>query len=171
MKAGITGAAGFIGSNFVDYMASKYPDYDFVLIDKLTYAASERGYSWDNLDKYRGDSRFRFVQADICDKEAMYEALYMCHAVVNFAAESHVGRAMVDGKRHLFSNDIGAVTVAEVATAYNMRMVHISTDEIYGDILDGSFTELTQFNPKNRYAGAKAAAEMNLRPFISLFAI
>src|SRR3990167_995852 len=166
MKVGITGAAGFIGSNFVHYMAKRYPDYDFVLIDKLTYAASERGYSWDNLQQFQNDKRFRFVTADICDKEAMYDALYMCNAVVNFAAESHVGRAMVSGKRHLWSNDIGAVTIAEVATDYHMRLVHISTDEVYGDILEGSFREDIQFNPKNRYAGAKAAAEMNLRPFI-----
>ena len=166
MRIAVTGAAGFIGSNFIDYMADKYPDYDFVLIDKLTYAASEGGYSWANVSRYKNDLRFRFVQADITDKEAMYDALYMCHAVVNFAAESHVGRAMVNGKRHLFSNDIGAVTIAEVATDYHMRMVHISTDEVYGDILDGSFREDIQFNPRNRYAGSKAAAEMNLRPFL-----
>lgn len=164
-KIAVTGAFGFIGSNFVRYMAKKYPDMDFVLIDKLTYAASERGYSTDNLqDLLDGDNlRFRFVKADICDKEAMYDALYMCDAVVNFAAESHVGRAMVTGNRHLQSNDFGAVTIGEVACDYHMRMVHISTDEVYGDLLEGSFSEQIQFNPRNRYAASKAAAEMNLR--------
>lgn len=166
MKIAILGAAGFIGSNFVHYMAEKYPSYDFVLVDKLTYAAGERGYSWENIIAYEEDPRFRFVEADITDKEALFDALYMCHAVVNFAAESHVGRAMVSGDKHMLSNDLGAVRVAEVAQAYGMRMVHISTDEVYGDIVEGSFTEDRQFNPKNRYAGSKAAAEMNLRPFI-----
>lgn len=166
MRLAITGAAGFIGSNFVYYMAEKHPDYDFILIDKLTYAASERGYSWENLQMFEEDYRFRFVTADINDKEAMYDALYMCNAVVNFAAESHVGRAMVNGERHILSNDLGAVTVAEVACAYSSRFLHVSTDEVYGDILEGSFREDIQFNPRNRYAGSKAAAEMNLRPFI-----
>ena len=92
----------------------------------------------------------------------MYDDLYMCHTVVNFAAESHVGRAMVNGKRHVLSNDIGATVIGEVAADYHMRMVHISTDEVYGDILEGSFREDMQFNPKNRYAGSKAAGEMNL---------
>ena len=163
MKIGITGACGFIGSNFVHYMVRKYPGYDFVLIDKLTYASGENGFSNENIRPLIDGLRVKFFQNDICDKEAMYDALYMCHAVVNFAAESHVGRAMVNGNRHLRSNDFGAVIVGEVASDYHMRMVHISTDEVYGDILEGSFSEDIQFNPKNRYAGSKAAAEMNLR--------
>lgn len=167
MRLGITGAAGFIGSNFVHYMAEKYPHYDFVLIDKLTYASGLRGYSWENIEGFKRDPRFRFIEADITDKQAMYDALYMCHVVVNFAAESHVGRAMVTGERHLRSNDFGAVTIGEVATDYHMRMVHISTDEVYGDILEGQFKESIQFNPRNRYAGSKAAGEMNLRPMIN----
>jgi dTDP-glucose 4,6-dehydratase len=166
MKIAITGAAGFIASNFIYYMVEKYPDYDFVFVDKLTYAAGEKGYCWENIEQFRNNPRFRFVQADICDKDALYDAFYMCNAVINFAAESHVGRAMVSGKKHLMSNDIGATNVAEVAMDYHMRMVHISTDEVYGDILEGSFREDIQFNPRNRYAGSKAAAEMNLRPFI-----
>lgn len=166
MKIAITGAAGFIGSNFTRYMVEKYPDYDFVLIDKLTYASGENGFSNENIAGLVDGKRIKFFQHDICNKEDMYDDLYMCHAVVNFAAESHVGRAMVAGKRHLFSNDIGAVTIGEVATDYHMRMVHISTDEVYGDILEGSFSETTQFNPRNRYAASKAAAEMNLRALI-----
>src|SRR3990167_8022013 len=162
MKVAITGAAGFIGSNFAHYMVGKYPDYDFVLIDKLTYASGENGFSDENIKSLVDGLRVKFFQHDICNKEDMYDDLYMCHAVVNFAAESHVGRAMVNGKRHLFSNDIGATVIGEVAADYGMRMVHISTDEVYGDILDGSFREEMQFNPKNRYAGSKAAAEMNL---------
>lgn len=162
MKIAITGAAGFIGSNFAHYMVRKYPDYDFVLIDKLTYASGENGFSNENIASLVDGRRVKFFQHDICNKDDMYDDLYMCHAVVNFAAESHVGRAMVNGKRHLFSNDIGAVTVAEVAADYHMRMVHISTDEVYGDIVEGSFSEDMRFNPRNRYAASKAAAEMNL---------
>ena len=86
MRLALTGAAGFICSNFVHYMADKYPDYDFVLIDKLTYASGLRGYSWENVEFFRDDPRFRFVEADITDKQAMYDALYMCSAVINFAA-------------------------------------------------------------------------------------
>lgn len=158
-KIAVTGAAGFIGSNFVHYMYKKYPDYDFVLIDKLTYASGENGFSWENVEEFRNDPRVRFFQNDICDEEAMFDALYMCSAVVNFAAESHVGRAIVKVNRHLHSNVVGAVTVAEVAANYNMRMVQISTDEVYGEINTGSFDENSPLNPQNRYAGSKAAAE------------
>lgn len=143
-------------------MVNKYPDYDFVLIDKLTYASGENGFSKENIEDLIDGKRVKFFQHDINSKDDMYDDLYMCHAVVNFAAESHVGRAMVNGKRHLLSNDFGAVTVGEVACDYHMRMVHISTDEVYGDILEGAFSENQQFNPKNRYAASKAAAEMNL---------
>lgn len=163
MKIAITGAAGFIGSNFARYMIGKYPDYDFVLIDKLTYASGENGFSTENIDDLIDGRKVKFFQHDICNKEDMYDDLYMCHAVVNFAAESHVGRAMVSGNRHIHSNDLGAITLGEVACDYHMRMVHISTDEVYGDILEGSFSEDKQFNPKNRYAASKAAGEMNLR--------
>lgn len=163
MKILVTGSAGFIGSNFVRYMAGKYPDYDFILVDKLTYASGEGGFANSNIADLIDGKRIRFIRADICDKEAMLDAAYMCHAIVNFAAESHVGRAQVNGMRHLMSNDVGAAIIGEVACAYNIRLVHISTDEVYGDILEGSFLEDKQFNPKNRYAGAKAAGEMNLR--------
>lgn len=144
-------------------MVEKYPDYDFVLIDKLTYASGENGFSYENIADLIDGRRVKFFQHDICNKDDMYDDLYLCNAVVNFAAESHVGRAMVSGKRHLLSNDFGAVTVGEVAADYHIRMVHISTDEVYGDILEGDFKENQQFNPRNRYAGSKAAAEMNLR--------
>lgn len=162
MKIAICGAGGFIGSNFTRYMAGKYPDYDFVLIDRLTYASGENGFSNENIADLIDGKRIKFFQHDICNKDDMYDDLYMCSVVVNFAAESHVGRAMVAGKRHLLSNDIGATTLGEVATDYHMRMVHISTDEVYGDILEGEFKETAQFNPRNRYAASKAAAEMNL---------
>jgi len=166
MKICITGAAGFIGSNFVHYMAEKYPSYDFVLVDKLTYAASERGYSWDNVDCFRSSPRFRFVEADICDEEAMFDAMYMCDAVVNFAAESHVGRAIVNQKRHVQSNIVGAANIAAVATNYHMRMLHISTDEVYGEIEKGRFSEESPLRPQNRYAGSKAAAEVFTYSFL-----
>ena len=163
MKIAITGAAGFIGSNFAHYMVKKYPDYDFVLIDKLTYASGENGFSDENIRDLVDGRRVKFFQHDISNKEDMYDDLYMCHAVVNFAAESHVGRAIVTGKRHIMSNDIGATIIGEVASDYNMRMVQISTDEVYGEIAEGKFHEDLKLNPKNRYAASKAAAEMNLR--------
>lgn len=147
-------------------MVERYPDYDFVLIDKLTYASGENGFSDENIKDLVDGRRIKFFRHDITNKEDMYDDLYMCHAVVNFAAESHVGRAMVSGIRHLRSNDIGAVAVGEVAADYHMRMVQISTDEVYGDIVEGSFVEGQQLNPRNRYAGSKAAAEMNLRALI-----
>ena len=159
MKIAITGAAGFIGSNFVHYMYEKYPDYDFVLIDKLTYASGERGFSWENVEEFRNNPRFKFFQDDICDEEAMFDALYMCDVVINFAAESHVGRAIVKVNRHLHSNVVGAVMIADIAANYHMRMVHISTDEVYGEIGTGSFNEDSPLKPQNRYAGSKAAAE------------
>ncbi len=164
-RIGILGGLGFIASNFLRYMEKKYPDLDFVVVDKIGYASGEDGYSTSNIQDLldKDPVRFRFIKADITDKDAMREALYLCDGVVNFAAESHVGRAMVDGKRHLYSNDIGAVTVGEVCCDYHIRLCHISTDEVYGDLLEGSFREDIQFNPRNRYAASKAAAEMNLR--------
>jgi|TARA_R100001530_G_scaffold117623_2_gene84765 dTDP-glucose 4,6-dehydratase len=163
MKIAITGAMGFIGSNFTRYMIEKYPSYDFVLVDKLTYASGENGFSTENLNDLIDGRRVKFFQKDICNKEDMYDALYMCHAVVNFAAESHVGRAMVTGTRHINSNDIGATIIGEVASDYHIRMVQISTDEVYGEIEKGKFLEDMKLNPKNRYSASKAAGEMNLR--------
>ena len=110
-KIGLTGSHGFIGSNFLRYMCEKHPDYDFHLIDKLTYASGEEGFSDSNIHDLIDGKRVKFFKHDICDKDALYDSLYLCDAVVNFAAESHVGRAMVTGKKHLLSNDIGATTV------------------------------------------------------------
>lgn len=162
MRIAITGGCGFIGSNFVRYMAEKYLDYDLVVIDKLTYAAD-----LNNIKDLIDSKRIRFFEHDITNEEDMFDDLYMCHAVVNFAAESHVGRAIVKSNRHIRSNVIGAATIAEIATNYHMRMVQISTDEVYGEIKEGSFNENYPLHPRNRYAGSKAAAEVFTYSFLS----
>lgn len=151
----VTGGCGFIGSNFIRLLLSERPDWELVNLDKLTYAGRQ-----ENLQDVARDPRYRFVRGDICDPVAVAEAMAGCTLAVNFAAETHVDRSLL-GAGHFIDTDIKGVMVLleEARTRGLERFVQISTDEVYGSIAEGSFTEESVLNPRNPYSASKAGGD------------
>jgi len=156
MRLLVTGGAGFIGSNFIRYILKKYPHYKIVNLDKLTYAGN-----LDNLKDIENSSNYTFVKGDICDRGIVDELAGDVEAIVNFAAESHVDRSIIDASDFIQTNIDGTYNLLEAAKKYNVpRLIQISTDEVYGSIDKGSFTETSLLSPSSPYAASKAAADM-----------
>ena len=158
----VTGGAGFIGSNFIFYMLNTYSDYRIVCIDKLTYAGN-----LSTLKPVMNNENFRFVKADICDRQAIYHLFEEEHPdiVVNFAAESHVDRSIENPGIFLETNIIGTAVLLDACRKYEIRRYHqVSTDEVYGDLplnrLDLFFTEETPIHTSSPYSSSKAAADL-----------
>jgi dTDP-glucose 4,6-dehydratase len=154
----VTGGAGFIGSNFVHYMLEHYPDYRVVVYDKLTYAGR-----LENLDRDQGNPRFAFEEGDICDAARVREAIqaHDIDTIVNFAAESHVDRSILDPDAFVKTDVYGAYVLCEATKALKLeRLHHISTDEVYGPIPQGTFAETDPFRPTSPYASSKAGGEL-----------
>lgn len=158
----VTGGAGFIGSNFIFYMMKAHPDYRLVCLDKLTYAGN-----LSTLKSVLDMPSFRFVRGDICDRDLVYSLFDEEHpdAVVNFAAESHVDRSILDPSLFLQTNIIGTSVLMDAARrAGNIRFHQISTDEVYGDLpldrKDLFFTETTPLHTSSPYSSSKAAADL-----------
>ena len=158
----VTGGAGFIGSNFVFHMLKEHPDYRIVCLDKLTYAGN-----LSTLAPVMDNPHFRFVKADICDREAVYKLFEEEHPdmVVNFAAESHVDRSIEDPGVFLQTNIIGTATMMDACRKYGIQRYHqVSTDEVYGDLPldrpDLFFTEETPLHTSSPYSSSKAAADL-----------
>lgn len=158
----VTGCAGFIGSNFVHYMLEKYNDINIVNLDKLTYAGN-----LDNLRDIEQDSRYVFVQGDICDRTLVDSlfAQYEFDYVINFAAESHVDRSIEDPGIFLQTNIIGTATLMDASRKYGVKRFHqVSTDEVYGDLPldrpDLFFREDTPIHTSSPYSSSKAAADL-----------
>ncbi|EEB73814.1 dTDP-glucose 4,6-dehydratase [Thermococcus sp. AM4] len=156
MKLLVTGGMGFIGSNFIRYVLEKHPDWEVINLDKLGYGSNPA-----NLKDIEEDPRYTFVKGDISDFELMKELVKQVDAVVNFAAESHVDRSISSPDHFLKSNVIGVYTILEAIRKESpeVRLVHISTDEVYGDILKGSFREEDALMPSSPYSATKAAAD------------
>ena len=155
-KIVITGGAGFIGSHIVNYFYNKYKKSHIVVIDKLTYAGN-----LDNLGSLLRNKRIKFVKADIGNHKIMKDALSKTDLLINAAAESHVDNSYGNSKIFSKTNIIGTHTLLE-ASRYNRvnKIIHISTDEVYGDIRKGKCNEKAHLNPTNPYSASKAAAEM-----------
>lgn len=154
-KVLVTGGCGFIGSNFVRLVMSEQPDWEVVNLDKLTYAGRE-----ENLQDVAGDPRYRLVKGDICDPESVADAMSGCTMVVNFAAETHVDRSLL-GAGHFIDTDIkGVLVLLEQARTNGIgKFIQISTDEVYGSIAEGAFSEESLLNPRNPYAASKAGGD------------
>ncbi|WP_297494937.1 dTDP-glucose 4,6-dehydratase [Thermococcus sp.] len=157
MKLLITGGMGFIGSNFIHYILEKHDDWEVINLDKLGYGSNPA-----NLKDIENDPRYTFVKGDITDFELMRNIVKKVDAIVNFAAESHVDRSISSPKHFLRSNVIGTYTILEAIRKENpeVRFVHISTDEVYGDIVKGSFTEKDALMPSSPYSATKAASDV-----------
>ena len=158
----VTGGAGFIGSNFVFHMLNKYPDYRIICLDKLTYAGN-----LSTLEPVMDNPNFRFVKADICDREAVNKLFEEEHPdmVVNFAAESHVDRSIENPGIFLETNIMGTQTLMDARRKYGIKRYHqVSTDEVYGvlplDRPDLFFTEETPIHTSSPYSSSKAGADL-----------
>lgn len=151
----VTGGAGFIGSAYIRWALREYPDLHILNFDKLTYAG--------NLDNLReaDPARHTFVKGDIADRKAVEAAVAGCDAILNFAAESHVDRSILGADEFLETNVRGVYNLAEAAKKHGVqRLLLVSTDEVYGSIDTGSFTENDRLTPRNPYSAAKAGGEM-----------
>jgi dTDP-glucose 4,6-dehydratase len=155
MKLFVTGAAGFIGSNYVRHVLSTSDD-EVTVYDALTYAGN-----LSSLADVAEDPRYRFVQGDICDRDAVAEAMVGHDAVVHFAAESHVDRSIVDPDTFVRTNCSGTNVLCDVARHLDVdRFLHISTDEVYGSIEEGSFVETDRLGPRSPYSSSKAGSDL-----------
>jgi dTDP-glucose 4,6-dehydratase len=153
----VTGGAGFIGANFVHYLLERYPDDRVVVYDKLTYAGN-----LDNLRDVADDPRYRFVHADICDRPAV-EAAVDAHdvdTIVNFAAETHVDRSIVEPDAFIRTDVVGTYTLLEVARARGLRYHQVSTDEAYGHVPAGASREADAVAPRSPYAAGKTSGDL-----------
>jgi dTDP-glucose 4,6-dehydratase len=163
MKLLVTGGAGCIGSNFLIYMVSKYPSYEFVNLDALTYAGN-----LENLKSIENHPRYTFIHGDITNVALVDE---ICRSgvnmIINFAAESHVDRSIDNPGVFVTTNVVGTQTLLEAAKKYKMRKyVQVSTDEVYGSLDDtGLFTELSPLAPNSPYSASKAGADLLVRAY------
>lgn len=160
----VTGGAGFIGSEFVRHMAQKYPNHKIVCFDKLTYAGNTA-----NLTPVSDLPNYAFVRGDIADREIVRATLeeHAIDTIVNFAAESHVDRSILDPDAFVITNTVGVNTLLDAARQHNVgRFLHVSTDEVYGDIEPGHFSvESDTFAPNSPYAASKAGGELLVRAY------
>ncbi|ASI98377.1 dTDP-glucose 4,6-dehydratase [Thermococcus celer] len=157
MRLLVTGGMGFIGSNFIRYIMEKHPDWEVINLDKLGY-----GSNLANLKDIEDDERYTFVKGDINDFDLVKRLIKEVDAVVNFAAESHVDRSISNPYAFIESNVLGVYTLLEAIRKYNpeVKAVFVSTDEVYGDIEKGSFTEEDRLMPSSPYSASKAAGDM-----------
>ncbi|HEY3709970.1 MAG TPA: dTDP-glucose 4,6-dehydratase [Amycolatopsis sp.] len=165
MRVLVTGGAGFIGSHYVrQTLTGAYPtlgDAEVVVLDKLTYAGNRA-----NLDPVAADRRLRFVQGDICDAELVNGLMRGVDLVVHFAAESHVDRSILGSADFVLTNVLGTQTLLQAALEAGVgKFVHVSTDEVYGSIADGSWSEEHVLEPNSPYSASKASSDLIARSF------
>ncbi|ANS76046.1 dTDP-glucose 4,6-dehydratase [Paenibacillus yonginensis] len=169
MKLLVTGGAGFIGSNFVLYMLKEHPTYEIINVDALTYAGN-----LENLKSIESHPNYTFVKADIQDAAAM-DALFQqgIDIVVNFAAESHVDRSILDPGIFVTTNVMGTQVLLDAAKKYGItKFVQVSTDEVYGTLgATGLFTEETPLAPNSPYSASKAGGDLLVRAYHETFGL
>ncbi|MFW5692184.1 MAG: dTDP-glucose 4,6-dehydratase [Chloroflexota bacterium] len=159
----VTGAAGFIGSAFARYMVETYPQYNIIVFDKLTYAGN-----LDNLLPIDDESNYRFERGDIASREAVRAVMekHEIDTVVNFAAESHVDRSILDPDAFVHTDVVGVYIMLDEGRKHGLeRFVQVSTDEVYGDVHEGYSTEDDRFLPNSPYAASKAGGELMVRAY------
>jgi len=163
MRVLITGGAGFIGSNFVHYMLNTHQSVELVVLDKLTYAGNVENLR-DVLDS------IRFVKGDICDEGPVKLLMKDCDCVINFAAETHVDKSIVNSAAFVQTDILGTQVLIEAAKDNQIeRFVQVSTDEVYGSICNGSFSEADKLDPSSPYAASKAGADLLLSSYFKTY--
>lgn len=167
MRLLVTGGAGFIGSNFVHYTLKNRPEYDIVVIDKLTYAGNLASLPLDN-------QKLKFVEGDICDRDLMDKLVNQTDIIVHFAAESHNDNSLRDPWPFIQTNLVGTASILEAVRKHGKRLHHISTDEVYGDLeigADTKFTEDTPYNASSPYSSSKAGSDLLVKAWVRSFGI
>jgi len=165
----ITGGCGFIGSNFILRLLREHPEARVVNLDKLTYAGNP-----DNLREVEHDEGYRFVRGDVCDPNAVRDLVEEADYIVHFAAESHVDRSLLESGAFITSEVLGTYVLLDAAR-YSRRLkrfLHISTDEVYGDVEDGVFSvETDLLRPRSPYSASKAGAEMQVIAYVETYGL
>ncbi|MGQ9786919.1 MAG: dTDP-glucose 4,6-dehydratase [Anaerolineae bacterium] len=165
----VTGGAGFIGSNFVHYILEKYPDYRVVVLDKLTYAGN-----LDNLRDLEQNPRYHFVQGDICDIALVEQVMreHTIDTIVNFAAESHVDRSLMEPGAFIQTDVFGTYVLLEAARKFGVERYHqVSTDEVYGEVLDGRSRETDRLHTRSPYSASKAGGDLMCLAYFTSFGV
>lgn len=163
MRILVTGGAGFIGSNFIQYMLSKYRDLEIINLDLLTYCGRS-----ENLYDVKDDPRHKFIQGDIRERETVERTIREegIEVIVNFAAETHVDRSIVKAGSFVLTDAYGTHILLDATRRNNVdKFVQIGTDEVYGSIKEGSFNEMEPLNPSSPYSASKAAGDLIARAF------
>ena len=161
MKLLVTGGLGFIGSNFILHVL-KTTDLEIVNIDAELFGSSHH-----NLSEIENSKNYTFVKGDITNRKLMDELISKCDTIINFAAQSHVDRSISDANPFLGSNVKGVFTILDILKERKKKMIQISTDEVYGTILEGSAKEKDRFNPSNPYSATKASAELLINSYVA----
>ena len=162
----VTGGAGFIGSNFLRYMVNKYPNYDFINLDALTYCGN-----LENLKDIEDKDNYSFVKGNVCDTELVNGIVENVDYIVHFAAESHVDRSIEDPGIFIKSNILGTQTLLDASKKTGIRkFLQVSTDEVYGSLgPEGYFTEQTPLQANSPYSASKAGADLMVRAYHNTF--
>jgi len=164
MKFLVTGGCGFIGSNFIYRCFQTQKNIKIINIDSMSLGSNPK-----NLQQLK-NRNYKFVHGNICNKRLMNELTKDIDVIVNFAAESHVDRSIVDSTKFIKSNILGVQTILEILRKKKyIKLIHISTDEIFGEITKGTFSEFDRLNPSNPYAATKAGAEMLIKSYIKTY--
>ncbi|TMC14622.1 MAG: NAD-dependent epimerase/dehydratase family protein, partial [Chloroflexi bacterium] len=163
----VAGGAGFIGSNFVKLLRSTRPEVEVTVLDKLTYAGNPA-----NLRELEGTPGYRFVRGDICDGEMVDHLAGQVDAIVNFAAETHVDRSLLDPFAFVLTDVLGTGVLAEAARKHGHDVfLLVSTDEVYGHVPEGRSKEEDAFRPRSPYSASKAGGELLARSYLESFGL
>jgi dTDP-glucose 4,6-dehydratase len=160
----VTGGAGFIGSNFIRGLLAAHPGYEVINLDKITYAGN-----LENLRDIESLPNYRLVAGDICDTDLVDSLDF--DGIVHFAAESHVDRSILDSAPFLRTNVLGTVNLLEAVRKRRCRMLHVSTDEVYGSIAEGLFTESSPLMPNSPYSASKASSDLLVRSYYETYGL
>ena len=169
MKILVDGGAGFVGANFIHYIFNKYPDYEVVNFDKLTYAAN-----LDNLKDFESNPNYTFVKGDICDKSLVERFVEQSDVICHMAAESHVDRSILAPGAFLQTNVIGTQVLLDACVKYGKRFHHVSTDEVFGFLPFDSkekFNEQSSYDPSSPYSASKAASDLLVRAYCRTYGL
>ena len=163
----VTGGCGFIGSNFIKYILKKYSSYKIVNLDKLTYAGN-----LDNLKDVEKNKNYKFIKGDICNKRIVEKIAKHVDCIINFAAETHVDRSILEAGSFIKTDVYGTYILLEAAKKYrHKKYIQISTDEVYGSIDKGSFTEESRLKPNSPYSASKTSADLLCRSYFVTYGV
>lgn len=166
MKLLVTGGAGFMGSNFIHYILRNYSDYSVINLDKLTYAGN-----LENLRDVENDSRYKFIKGDIADPTVVNELISQVDVVINYAAETHVDRSILSPRAFAETDVLGTLIILNSIREHGntVKLIQVSTDEVFGSIKQGRFNEESPFLPNSPYAASKAGGDLMCRAFFRTY--